>query len=142
VDSSVVLRIVLDQPGKLRSFKRIDRPFANEIIRLECLRTIDRARIRLGLTDEEVTKHRTSVLELLDAFDMVALDGEVLRRAEQPFPTTLGSLDAIHLATAVLLRDQIPELSIATHDGELALAAKAIGFAVEGFEGASLARNS
>jgi len=34
----------------------------------------------------------------------------------------------------VLLRVQFPELSIATHDGELALAAKAMGFVVEGFE--------
>ena len=59
----MVLRIVLNQPRKLRSFKLIDQPFANEIVRLECLRTIDRARIRLGLTDEEVMRNRASVIE-------------------------------------------------------------------------------
>jgi hypothetical protein len=44
----------------------------------------------------------------------------------------LGSLDAIHLASAVLARSKSPDLVIATHDAELATAARAVGFEVLG----------
>lgn len=132
VDSSVLLRVVLNERGALREWRRIRRPIASELIRLECRRTIDRARIRERLGDEAVAQHREAVLGLLDAFDMVPLDGVVLERAAEPFPTLLGSLDAIHLATALLVRVQVEDLYFATHDGELATAARAMGFKVLG----------
>jgi hypothetical protein len=57
----------------------------------------------------------------------------VLERASQPLPTSLGTLDAIHLATALLWRDRLPEeLVMATHDRALATAARACGFLVLG----------
>ena len=57
----------------------------------------------------------------------------VLRRAGQPFPTPLGTLDAVHLATALLWRDTRGEdLALATHDRALALAARASGLTVIG----------
>ena len=52
VDTSVLLRVVLAEPGRLRNWKAITRPIASDLVRLECLRTIDRARIQLGLDDE------------------------------------------------------------------------------------------
>jgi predicted nucleic acid-binding protein len=132
VDSSVLLRMALNERGALREWRRIDRPLASELIRLECRRTIDRARIRERLSDDAVADQREVVLGLLDAFDIVPLDGVVLERAAEPFPTLLGSLDAIHLATAVLARAQVEDLYFATHDGELATAARAVGFTVLG----------
>jgi len=132
VDSSVLLRIVLGEPNRLREWKRIERPLASEIIRLECLRTIDRARLRLGLRDEAVTEHRQAVLEVLEAFELVRVDELVLARASDPFPTLLGSLDAVHLATALLLRPSNDDMVLATHDRELADAARAEGFRVVG----------
>lgn len=132
IDSSVLLRIVLGEPKSLREWKRIERPLASEIVRLECLRTIDRARLRLGLRDAAVTEHRQAVLEVLDTFELVRVDELVLARAADPFPTLLGSLDAVHLATALLLRPSHDEMVLATHDGELAGAARAVGCRVLG----------
>lgn len=132
VDSSVVLRVVLNEPQRLREWRRISRPLASELVRLECRRTIDRARIRQRLSDEAVAQHRAGVLEVLDTFDIVPLDMVVLERAAEPFPTLLSSLDAIHLATALLARVQVEDLWLATHDGELATAARAMGFTVLG----------
>ncbi len=132
VDSSVLLRVVLGETGRLRSWSRITAPVASELIRLESLRTIDRARIRLGLEDREVADRRAAVLEAIEAFHLVALDRRVLERAAEPFPTMVGSLDAIHLATALLVRDRFEDLSLATHDQELAVAARAVGFSVHG----------
>ena len=48
-------------------------------------------------------------------------------------PTTLGTLGAIHLATALLWIEQEGEpLKFLTHDVELAIAAKASGLDVAG----------
>ena len=57
----------------------------------------------------------------------------VLARAAQPFPVVLGTLDAIHLATALLWRERSDaDLVMATHDATLGLAARAVGFRVIG----------
>ena len=132
VDSSVLLRVVLGEPRALREWRRIRRPLASELIRLECRRTIDRARIRVRLSDDAVGEQRGLVMDVLDTFDIVPLDSVVLERAAEPFPTLLGSLDAIHLATALLARAQVENLHFATHDGALGTAARAVGFTVLG----------
>jgi hypothetical protein len=57
----------------------------------------------------------------------------VLRRASEPFPTPLGTLDAIHLSTALAWRDaRNTDLTMATHDTALATAARAVGLQVVG----------
>lgn len=130
VDSSILLRVVLGERGRLRIWPTISAVVASELITLECLRTIDRARIRLGLADQEVADRRAAVMEKIETFNLVPLAPAVLERAAEPFPTMLGSLDAIHLASALLVRDRFDDLSFATHDQELAIAAKAVGFHV------------
>jgi predicted nucleic acid-binding protein len=132
VDSSVLLRVVLGERQRLRAWGRISNAVSSELIRLECLRTIDRARLRLGLADEVVAERRGSVLEAIEGFSLVPIVPRVLERAAEPFPTMLGSLDAIHLASALLVRDEFEDLSLATHDDEFALAARAVGFHVHG----------
>jgi predicted nucleic acid-binding protein len=96
------------------------------------LRTIDRARVRLRLADEDVSERRAAVLEAIEGFALVPIGPPVLERAAAPFPTTLGSLDAVHMASALLVRDDFDDLSVATHDRELAVAARAEGFRVHG----------
>ena len=75
---------------------------------------------------------RNAVLEQLDAFYLIPVNTAVLERAAEPFPTVVGSLDALHLASALLARAEIPDLRLATHDRELAIAAKAMAFEVLG----------
>lgn len=132
VDSSVVLRVVLGQRDALTSWPRITRGITSEVTRVECLRSIDRARIRYGLPDASVADQRADLLAALDGLEVVPLTAAVLERAAEPFPTLIGTLDAIHLASAGLIRDAVPELGFATHDRELGIAARALGFAVDG----------
>ena len=110
VDSSVLLRVVLGEPEPLAVWRRIDRAVSSEIIRLECLRTIDRARHELRLPDEAVSQTRGDVLDALDGFGLIGLTAQVLERAAEPFPTLIGSLDAIHLTSALLVRQQYEDL--------------------------------
>jgi uncharacterized protein len=132
VDSSVLLRIVLGEAGSLREWRRSRRWLASRLIRTECLRTIDRARVRFGLADSKVAAHRAAVIEYLRAFELIPLDTTVLDRAEDPFPTSLGTLDAVHLASALSVRNRLPDLVFATHDEDLGIAARAVGFRVVG----------
>ncbi len=69
----------------------------------------------------------------MEAVEVVEPTGVVLRRAAAPLPTPLGTLDAIHLATALLwseLRGQSPVML--THDRALATASRAFGLRVIG----------
>jgi hypothetical protein len=57
----------------------------------------------------------------------------ILRRAGDPYPVAIKSLDAIHLATALVWRDRrAPDLVFATHDRQLGRAAAPLGFEVFG----------
>ncbi len=133
VDSSVLLRITLGEPGRLRQWKEIDVAVTSALTEVECLRTLDRLRLRNALSAADQAARRDLVYRLLGACEVVELSRPVLGRASQPFPTPLGSLDAIHLATALIWRDQeSAEAVLATHDAELALAARASGLGIVG----------
>lgn len=133
VDASVLLRVALGQPDSLPEWSRIDRGVSSALVMAESLRTLDRLRLRVRLGDPEVAKRRSTILELVASLELVEIDAVVLDRASQPMPTELGTLDAIHLATALLWKELTrEELTMATHDGALALAAQAHGLLVIG----------
>ena len=133
VDSSVLLRKVLRQPGSLSEWSAIRTGVASALAETECLRTLDRLRLRSGLPDRELARRREAVFRLLESLEVVEVTSSVLARAAQPLPTELGTLDAVHLATALLWREQSGgEIVMATHDGALATAARACGLAVLG----------
>jgi len=133
VDSSVLLRLALGQPNALPEWRQIDRGVSSALISTECLLTLDRLRIRTGLSDIEIAKRRATIIGLIDSLELIEIDAIVLDRAAQPMPTELGTLDAIHLASALLWKDAAGvEPVVATHDGALGLAAQAHGFRVLG----------
>jgi len=133
VDSSVLLRLALGQPNALPEWRQIDRGVSSALISTESLRTLDRVRIRAGLSDIEVARRRATILNLIDSLELVQIDSVVLDRAAQPMPTELGTLDAIHLASALLWKDAMRiDPVMATHDGALGLAAQAHGLRVLG----------
>jgi predicted nucleic acid-binding protein len=133
VDASVLLRVALGQPDALPEWRQIDQGVSSALIMTESLRTLDRLRLRANLADAEVAKRRGTILALIASLELVEIDAIVLDRAAQPMPTELGTLDAIHLATALLWKEMTrADLVMATHDGALALGAKAHGLPVVG----------
>ena len=136
VDASVLLRVALRQPDALPQWRHIDRGISSALILTECLRTLDRLRLQAKLPDKEVAARRATIMALIASLDIVEVDAAVLNRAAQPMPTALGTLDAIHLATALLWRETAREnLVMATHDAALALGAQAHGLTVIGVTG-------
>lgn len=133
IDTSALLRLVLREPGALEDLRSYDALVSSELIVVESARTIDRLRLQGALTLAEAGARRRTVTDWLEAIDLVLLRPPVLTRASEPLPTPLGTLDAIHLATALIWRERMGVLpTIATHDSALGLAARTFGFDVRG----------
>lgn len=133
LDTSALLRHVLGEAGALADLRSCEGFVSSELLAVESMRTIDRLRLRGSLSAEEAASRRTVVAEWLEAVDLVLLQRPILARASEPFPTPLGTLDALHLATALVWQDRMHQaLVIATHDRDLALAARSFGLAVRG----------
>ena len=133
VDASALLRVVLRQPNALPEWVQIDRGVSSRLVATESLRTLDRLRLRAQISDAEVAVRRQTILAVIASLELIEVSATVLDRAAQPMPTELGTLDAIHLASALLWRETTAEdLIMATHDRALGLAALAHGLRVVG----------
>lgn len=133
VDASVLLRVALGQPDVLPEWPRIERGVSSALALTESLRTLDRLRLRVNIANAEVATRRAKILEIVASLELVEVDAVVLDRAAQPMPTELGTLDAIHLATALLWKEMTRvNLVMATHDSALAIGARAYGLNVIG----------
>ena len=133
LDSSVLLRVVLRQPNALKEWRSIKQGVASRLVEVECLRTLDRIRSTVEVEDKIIATRREAIFRLLETLEVVEPTGVVLSRASQPLPTVLGTLDAIHLSTAMLWRERTgTDMVMATHDEALGVAAKASGLRVVG----------
>lgn len=133
LDTSALLRLVLRESGALEELRSCEALVSSELLAVESLRTLDRLRLQGVLSPEEAASRRAVVADWLEAVDLVLLQRPILARGSEPFPTSIGTLDALHLATALVWRDRMRQtLVMATHDGGLALAARSFGIEVLG----------
>jgi predicted nucleic acid-binding protein len=133
VDSSIVLRLVLSEPDPLAEWADVHHAITSALAEVEVLRTLDRLRFAAPKLDPEVLAgRREAAYRVLEGLEIIEITRGVLARAGQPLPTALGTLDAIHLVSAMGWREQFDELVFATHDLALAAAARASGFEVIG----------
>lgn len=136
IDSSVLMRILLSAPDPLAEWRDLTGGVASELLRVECRRALDQYWHRKELTDIDLIDKLSRLVAFLSYLDLQPLDTRVLDLASEPLPSSLGTLDAIHLATAMIHRagqpaDERPIL-FATHDLQLARAARAMRFDVIG----------
>jgi PIN domain len=73
---------------------------------------------------------RTDIEAALRKVEMTELSPAALRRALEPFPVAVRTLDGLHLATAEYLRQQGEAIELASYDGRLIAAAQAIGIPI------------
>lgn len=133
LDTSVLLRTLLGESGALKEWGHWDEGYTSEITRVESLRTLDRLRLQGRLQDAEVAEKMQLLREVLETTGLLALNQPVLDRAAQSFPTIVGTLDAIHLASAMLYSEERKnKLIFLTHDIRLGIAAQALGLETRG----------
>ena len=133
LDSSVILRLVLNEPDPLREWPDVRHGVTSALAQVEVLRTMDRLRFSNPTLDPQVlAARREAAFQVLEGLETIEITRVVLARAAQPLPTPLGTLDAIHLVSAMGWREHFEGLTFATHDLALAAAARASGFEVVG----------
>ena len=133
LDSSVLLRVILGEPGRLPEWEQVAEGVCSSLAQVECLRALDRLQHQGRLNAMETAGRREAVYRLLERLEVAELSRGVLERAAAPMPLPLGTLDALHLSTALLWREvRRKELVMATHDRGLGEAARAFGFTVIG----------
>jgi predicted nucleic acid-binding protein len=82
---------------------------------------------RVAMRQTEVDASE-AVEAVLAGIEMIELDDPIARAAAEMAPRTLRSLDAIHLASALALGDELG--AFVTYDGRLADAARSAGLPV------------
>lgn len=121
VDSSAIVKLAVREreSAALRRYLRRRQPLVSSAVaRAEVLRAL------LPGGEEALARGRS----VLRRFDLVRLNDRVLNAAGLMLPETLRSLDAIHLATARLLGDEVRAL--VTYDDRMGEAAKELAFRV------------
>lgn len=103
-----------------RNLDSLNETVSSELIRLEIARALQRHFATGRLTPEDLS-HLLEIAELwAEQVEIVPLFPAVLQRASAYFPTVVGTLDAIHLATALLWQEDTGErLTFLTHDRQL-----------------------
>ena len=130
LDSSVVLRPLFDQPGKLKSWGQWQAAYSSELLGVECRRAIDRLRLLALYDDRQVGEAMQRLGEIERTIKQIRLSRSIILAASKTMPTIVKTLDAFHLVSAVAIRERRAiELIFATHDDQQAAAARALGFA-------------
>jgi predicted nucleic acid-binding protein len=132
-DSSVILRYAINHKSALRNLAQFANGATTSVLTMiECMRVLDRWRITREVSEIELVEARALCLKMLSGLRSVAIDDNVVQLAAQSFPIAVKSLDAIHLATALLLKKQLKkEVRVLTHDAKLALAVRAMDLSVQ-----------
>jgi hypothetical protein len=121
LDSSAIVKLAVREPesAALRRWLRRNRPLVSSALaRTEVLRAL------LPAGEEAVGRGRA----VLRGLDLLRVNDRVLEAAGLLLPLALRSLDAIHLATARELGDELG--SLVTYDDRMAAAARALGHRV------------
>jgi predicted nucleic acid-binding protein len=111
------------------SARRGCRLHTSALTELELRRALLRAQRDRHVSAGDAAKALGAVLRLLQHADVVPLGPAVLARAGDVFPLPLRSLDAIHLATAVLLhqRREVEQVVMFSRDNRVRDNATALG---------------
>lgn len=121
VDTSAAARIILKEPGAAATEASLSRSgpmVASALMRTE----LQRVGLRMGATDE--------VERFLEGVSLIPLTADLLRAAESVEPTSVATLDAIHLVTALAAQESGVLDSLMTYDRNLAKAAAHHGLTV------------
>jgi len=123
LDSSAIVKLVASEPESASLTARIAEAttVSSEIARVEVLRAIRRS----GGKREMLERGR----EVIRRVGLLRVDGRVLDLAAEVEPADLRTLDAIHLASALVLGETLG--GFVTYDRRLVAAAEQAGLGVQ-----------
>jgi predicted nucleic acid-binding protein len=125
IDSSVLLRFLLNHPNSINLVKLGNEFVSSELLKLECQRALIRYRLNQEIKDEGFLELTEACNDLLSRISLLKINSEIMESASRNWGVVLGSLDSIHLASALHIQKnkKIP-LKLLTHDKAFSTAAK------------------
>jgi len=117
------VRVVMSESTKVTS---------SRLTLIEARRVVRRAERERRLTAAQSADVLAVLAQAASRWAVLELSEQVARRAEDGFPhEPVRTLDALHLASALLLRQSVPDLAVLTADERISANATLLGFHVE-----------
>jgi len=130
-ETSAVLSWLFGEPSGEEALRLLDSAtaiFASELTILECERGIHQAKAAGRLNARRSEAARARLEAATASWSVFRISAVIVDRARQPFPREpLRTLDALHLATALRVREFRTELRVLTFDRRIRSNAAALG---------------
>lgn len=136
VESSAVAAWLLGQSNASVVQNHLDRAdlvFSSDLTLVECDRTLIRAEAEGEVSAAESAGRRAALNQQSAYWMFLRIEGEVLERARRPFPLEpVRSLDALHLASLLVVRSIFADAELLSFDERIRGNATALGFQLAG----------
>jgi predicted nucleic acid-binding protein len=133
-ESSAVLTWLFGEPAGAtvrETLAAAELVVASDLTLVECDRTILRAQAAGRVTEAQAADRRGRLIAAAAHWNLLRLDAEVVERARRPFPAEpIRTLDALHLASALVARGAVPGLALLTLDERMRAGGRGLGFTV------------
>jgi predicted nucleic acid-binding protein len=127
-----VLAWLLGEPGSAavrETLAGAELVLSSTLTLVECDRVLIRAGMVEGLEEAVAAERRARLRRAVEHWILFELDPEIVDRARRPFPKEpVRTLDALHLASAVLGQSLVPDLALLSLDDRVRGAAALMGF--------------
>lgn len=133
LDSSALLRILFGEPGDKAPIKKARHVLSSSLLRVETAQAVNRARLTEQIDDDEAAHKAKELRQLLAAMSFIEVHEDILVRAQSNFGVSVRAVDAMHVASALLIAN-MPKLEFWTHDKRQGIAALASGLDVRGVD--------
>ena len=112
-----------------RYLRGADVILASDLTLVECERVIIRARTLGEITERRAESCRRRLLDVTAYWYVLRVGADIVERARQPFPgEPIRTLDALHIASAIMGRTAVPDLMLLSLDGRIRSAAEQLNF--------------
>jgi len=103
----------------------------SDLTLVECDRVLIRAKAEARVPEAYLADLRAQLIATAERWSVLRLGPDVVERARRPFPREpIRSLDALHLATVLVARAAIAELTLLSLDRRIREAGRDLGLAV------------
>ncbi len=129
LDSSVVLRYILKGENSIQHALACDKVVSSEVLEIECKRVMHRYRMQNELDDHTFVVAAQRLEDLLQGVALIKLSEPIKRRAMGAFPVIIKTLDALHVATAIVYGEVYSDetMLVFSHDEGMNRCASVLG---------------
>jgi predicted nucleic acid-binding protein len=131
-ESSGVLAWLLGDAGGesvRKAFAGAEIVLTSHLTLIECSRILIRAGAAGRLTEAQSADREARLRQVEPHWTLLEIDAEIVERARRPFPLEpIRTLDAVHLATALVARSAVPGIALLCLDDRVRRCGRRLGF--------------